>query len=109
MNASARNRFARPQHSSVSDLRNCWNESGKWIRSDKAVRSRIIDRETFDQVQAMAPRAEVVAVYGSTEAEPIAGGGQRLFDVVPDAGFGDDETQVPVPVRDGAPAGRRGR
>ena len=30
-----------------------WNESGKWIWSDKAVRSRIIDRETFGQVQAM--------------------------------------------------------
>src|ERR1700756_4772927 len=30
-----------------------WNETGKWIWSDKAVRSRIIDRETFDQVQAM--------------------------------------------------------
>ena len=30
-----------------------WNESGKWIRSDKAVRSRIIDRETFGQVQTM--------------------------------------------------------
>jgi acyl-CoA synthetase (AMP-forming)/AMP-acid ligase II len=27
---------------------------------------------TLDAVQAMAPRAEVVAVYGSTEAEPIA-------------------------------------
>jgi site-specific DNA recombinase len=30
-----------------------WNESGKWIWSDKTVRSQIIDRETFGQVQAM--------------------------------------------------------
>lgn len=30
-----------------------WNESGKWIWSDKIVHPPIIDRETFNQVQAM--------------------------------------------------------
>jgi site-specific DNA recombinase len=30
-----------------------WNEAGKWIWSDKIVHPPIIDRETFDQVQAM--------------------------------------------------------
>jgi site-specific DNA recombinase len=30
-----------------------WNESGKWIWSEQIVHPPIIDRETFDQVQAM--------------------------------------------------------
>jgi site-specific DNA recombinase len=30
-----------------------WNESGKWIWSDKIVHPPIIDRETFDHVQVM--------------------------------------------------------
>ena len=30
-----------------------WNETGKWLWSDKIVQPPIIDRETFDQVQAM--------------------------------------------------------
>jgi hypothetical protein len=30
-----------------------WNDSGKWVWSDKIVHPPIIDRQTFDQVQVM--------------------------------------------------------
>ncbi len=41
-----------------------WNETGKWLWSDKIVQPPIIDRETFDQVQAMvAGRATVPAQH----------------------------------------------
>jgi hypothetical protein len=30
-----------------------WNDSGKWVWSDKIVHPPVIDRETFDQVQVM--------------------------------------------------------
>ena len=41
-----------------------WNETGKWLWSDKIVQPPIIDRETFDQVQAMiAGRAHAPAEH----------------------------------------------
>ena len=47
-----------------------WNESGKWLWSDKIVQPPIIDRETFDQVQAIvAGRAHAPA---AAQAAPLA-------------------------------------
>jgi site-specific DNA recombinase len=41
-----------------------WNETGKWLWSDKIVQPPIIDREIFDQVQAMvAGRAHTPAAH----------------------------------------------
>ena len=41
-----------------------WNEAGKWLWSDKVVQPPIIDRETFDQAQAMiAGRAHTPAAH----------------------------------------------
>src|ERR1700746_3975900 len=41
-----------------------WNESGKWIWSDKIVQPPIIDRDAFNRVQAMVTgRAHVPATH----------------------------------------------
>ena len=47
-----------------------WNETGKWLWSDKIVHPPIIDRETFDQVQATDRRAALT--HAPAQAAPLA-------------------------------------
>ncbi len=52
----------------VTKLR--WNDTGKWLWSDKIVQPPIIDRESFDQVQAMiAGRAHTPAAHKAHRAQ----------------------------------------
>ena len=57
-----------------------WNETDKWLWSDKIVQPPIIDRETFDQVQAMiAGRAQHARrAQAAPHAAPVRAARLRL-------------------------------